>query len=290
MVLMPSFSAREYLDAAARYGCTALTTIPTMLARALKEQDLLKALDLSKIARITLGSAPCSDTLRDAIQRAFPDARVLLSYGTTEAGPAVFGPQPEGKPQPPMSLGYPLAGSEVRLVGGPSPDEGVLEMRNPAVMPQYNALPELTAKVLRDGWYHSGDVMRRDPDGFYYFVGRADDMFVCNGENVFPSEVERLLETHLGVLQACVVPAPDEERGQIPVAFVVPRPGAQVSAQELKSHALTHGPAYQHPRIVKLVAELPFAGTNKIDRRRLAQEAEQMAQERRTMTGGVRHL
>ena len=205
---------------------------------------------------------------------------MLLSYGTTEAGPAVFGPHPDGGPQPPMSLGYPLPGSEVRLVGGPSPDEGVLEMRNPAVMPGYSNLPELTEKVLNDGWYHRGDVMRRDTEGFYYFLGRADDMFVCNGENIFPGEVERVLDSHPGVLKACVVAADDEERGQIPIAFVVPRTGIEISEQDLKTHALAHGPAYQHPRVVKLVRELPLAGTNKIDRRSLAQEAQRIAQQR----------
>jgi acyl-coenzyme A synthetase/AMP-(fatty) acid ligase len=127
--------------------------------------------------------------------------------------------------------------------------------------------------VLRDGWYHSGDVMRRDPDGFYTFVGRADDMFVCSGENIYPGEVERVLESHPAVRQAAVVPLPDDERGQMPVAFVVIAPGESLTAIELQRHALTHAAPHLHPRRVAVRDELPLAGTNKVDRSALRAEA-----------------
>ena len=91
-------------------------------------------------------------------------------------------------------------------------------------MPGYLNLPEKTAQVMtEDGYYITGDVMRRDADGFYYFVGRADDMFVCGGENIYPGEVETMLERHPGIQQACVVAVPDEIKGAKPVAFVVRR-------------------------------------------------------------------
>jgi acyl-CoA synthetase (AMP-forming)/AMP-acid ligase II len=140
-------------------------------------------------------------------------------------------------------------------------------------MEGYANLPEATAKVLRDGWYWTGDVVRRDPDGFYFFVGRADDMFVCAGENIYPGEAEALLERHPAVHQASVVPVADEERGQIPVAFVVLRPGAEADETGLKQFALANAPPVQHPRRVFFKPELPLTGTNKIDRRALAEEA-----------------
>jgi acyl-coenzyme A synthetase/AMP-(fatty) acid ligase len=127
--------------------------------------------------------------------------------------------------------------------------------------------------VLRDGWYWTGDVVRRDRDGSYFFVGRADDMFVCSGENIYPGEVEALLERHPAVHQASVVPVADEERGQIPVAFVVLRPGADAGEAELKQFALSNAPPVQHPRHVFFKPELPLTGTTKIDRRALAEEA-----------------
>jgi long-chain acyl-CoA synthetase len=151
-------------------------------------------------------------------------------------------------------------------------DEGILEMRCPALMNGYHKLPDATRRALTDdGFYITGDVFRRDANGFYFFLGRADDMFVCGGENIYPGEVEKLLEAHPAVAQACVVPVTDELKGQKPVAFVVARNA--VTEQELRQFALTNGPAYAHPRRIWFVDELPLAGTNKIDRKRLAELA-----------------
>src|SRR5262249_6012857 len=114
------------------------------------------------------------------------------------------------------------------------------------VMEGYLNLPEVTARVLRDGWYHTGDRVRRDANGFHFFIGRADDMFVCSGENIYPGEVEGMLERHPAVHQASVVPVPDEERGQIPVAFIVLRPGATAAEPDIKAFALAHAMPVQH--------------------------------------------
>jgi acyl-CoA synthetase (AMP-forming)/AMP-acid ligase II len=167
----------------------------------------------------------------------------------------------------------------VRLVDGPSEDEGVLMLRTPALMSGYNNLPEESARVMRGGWYYSGDLMRRDVQGFYHFAGRADDMFVCSGENIHPGEVEKLLERHPTIQQAAVVPLPDEERSQVPVAFVVLRPGETMTTEAVKRHALEGGPAYQHPRRVKFLADLPWAGTNKVDRRALIDRASRLEED-----------
>jgi acyl-coenzyme A synthetase/AMP-(fatty) acid ligase len=126
---------------------------------------------------------------------------------------------------------------------------------------------------MRDGWYLTGDVMRRDVNGFYYFVGRADDMFNCGGENVYPGEIEKMLERHAAVAQAIVVPAPDDIKGQIPIAFIVPRRGSAPTAAQIKEYALEHGPAYAHPRFVEFLDSLPVSGTQKIDRTSLTAEA-----------------
>jgi acyl-CoA synthetase (AMP-forming)/AMP-acid ligase II len=126
-----------------------------------------------------------------------------------------------------------------------------------------------------EGWYISGDIVRRDETGAYYFVGRADDMFVCGGENIYPGEVEALLERHPDIIQACVVPIPDEIKHEKPFAFIVARPQSRLTEDEVKRYALTHAPAYQHPRHVVFMPELPLASTGKVDRvalRRLALE------------------
>ena len=104
-------------------------------------------------------------------------------------------------------------------------------------------------------------------------MDRVDDMFVCNGENVFPVEVERLLEQHPAIKQACVVPVDDEVRGAMPVAFIVTADGQSIRPEAVKQHALAGGPAYQHPRHIWLIDELPLASTNKLDRKTLGAEA-----------------
>jgi long-chain acyl-CoA synthetase len=280
-VLMPGFDAKAYTRALAEWRVTSVMAVPTMFARVIKETGILAAHDYSALKRIMLGSAPLTMGLIERVQAAFPGASVANGYGTTEAGPGVFGPHPDGIPTPPLALGYPVRDIEVRLVDGPSEEEGVLLMRTPATMSGYNNLPQKTAEVLSpDGWYRSGDVMHRDANGFYFFVGRADDMFVCSGENIWPAEVEKMLERHEEIQAAAVVPLPDEERSAIPVAFVVPRAPGALTVEAVKRWALDNGPAYQHPRRVLFVPELPWAGTNKIDRKALIDRARALEAEK----------
>jgi long-chain acyl-CoA synthetase len=273
LILLPNFTPASYIAAIDRHRPTTINALPTMLARILKEEALLAATDRGSVRRVLMGSAPSTQALWDKARLAFPGARIATGYGTTEHGPANFGPHPDGLPTPDLSPGYPLPGTEFRLVGGDSDGEGVLEARCPAVMKGYANLPEATAQVLHDGWYNTGDVFRRDENGFYFFVGRNDDMFVTSGENIWPGEVERVIERHPAVHQASVVPLPDEERGQIPVAFAVLRPGMTAGDDDIKQFVLFHLPPVKHPRHVFFRDELPLTATTKIDKKRLAAEA-----------------
>jgi long-chain acyl-CoA synthetase len=259
------------------YRCTWLTAVPPMIAMMLREKDLLARTDLSSVEFIRMGSAPVSLSLMEAIRRALPQASVTNAYGTTEAGPVVFGPHPKGLPQPEMSVGYPHPKVQLRLVDGNvrDADQGVLEMKSPAVMNGYHNRPDVKPPFTVDGFYITGDVFRRDADGFHYFVGRTDDMFVSGGENIYPADVERMLERHPDIAQAAVVPIDDEIKGQKPVAFVVPKPGRNPSEDEIKRFALANAPAYAHPRFVWFAEELPLASTNKVDRGALHRLAEE---------------
>ena len=270
LVLLARFDQGLYVESIGRYRVTRLSGVPTMFHLMLNDPALAK-IDKSSVRFIGVGSAPASPALFEALARAFPNAAATNGYGVTEAGPVMFANHPDGLPRPATSIGYPLTGCEIRL--DPGPDEGVLLTRNPGVMAGYHNLPDETAKRLKNGWFDTGDVCRRDADGFYYFVGRTDDMFVCGGENVYPGHVEGTLERHPDVLQAAVLPLDHELKGQVPVAFVVARAGSGLSEQAVKDWALAHGPAYQHPRRVFLVPELPLAGTNKIDRAALKARA-----------------
>lgn len=263
--LLPQFNVERYIEAIGRYRCTVISGVPTMMSMVLARQDLLAHTDVSAVRTIMMGSAPTSAQLFRELREHFPNAEPLVVYGVTEGGPVPLGPHPEGKPRPAGSIGAPYAGTEAKLAGGPSPDEGELVVKNPGILLGYHNLPKETAKRVRDGWYYTGDICRRDADGFYYFVGRNDDMFVSGGENIFPIEVESLLERHPAVHQAHVMPFDHEMKGQVPYAFVVLRDGAQASEAELKDFALANGPAYQHPRRVFFLNHLPLAGTNKVD-------------------------
>lgn len=279
IVLMPQFSAPGYLDAIQRYRCTWLTTIPTMVALLAREQALLAHADLSCVEMLRMGSEPLTQRVIDSARALFPRALIGNGYGTTETGALVFGQHPGGLPQPLLSVGYPHPAVQLRLVDGANrnADEGVLQVKSPALMSGYHGLPELSASVMtEDGFYITGDVMRRDGNGFHYFIGRADDMFVCGGENIYPGEIEKMLERHPAIQQACVVPLADSLKGMKPVALVVPRPGASLSEQEVRDHALANGPAYQHPRAVRFVDEMPISGTGKVDRKAAARLAASM--------------
>ncbi len=273
IVLLPQFTARGYIEAAARHRVSQLTSVPTMIAMMLRERAVLAANDLSAVEGVRMGSAPLTQGLIDQVRSVFPKAQITNGYGTTEAGPVVFGPHPQGLPQPELSTGYAHPQVELRLIrdGREVADEGALEMKCGALMTRYHKLPDATARAMTaDGYYRTGDVFRRDADGFFYFVGRVDDMFVCGGENIYPGEVEKMLERHPGIHQAAVLPVPDELKGHKPVAFVVRAAEAALDEQAVKDFALANAPAYQHPRRVFFIDELPLAGTNKIDKRRLA--------------------
>ncbi len=275
IVLLTSFAARGYIRAIDRHRVDMVTSVPTMLALVMRETEELAKADLGCVTIAVTGSAPSTPEFFEQIHSLFPNAETANSWGTTESGPLGFGPHPDGVTKPMGSLGYPRKGVEVKFAGGAETGatEGVLHIRTPALMTGYLNRETDTKKRLIDGWYDTGDVMRRDENGFVSFVGRADDMFQCGGENVYPGEVEKLLGRHPDVAQACVVPVPDEIKYQLPVAFVVARPGTQPTEDVLRRFALDNGPAYAHPRAVWFVDELPLAGTNKIDRKVLVDRA-----------------
>ncbi|MGA7480584.1 MAG: class I adenylate-forming enzyme family protein [Bradyrhizobium sp.] len=284
VILLPQFTTQLYLKAIEDYRCTWLTAVPPMIAMMLNDKERFAATDLSSVEYLRMGSAPVSQSLMKAIHEALPKAAVTNAYGTTEGGPVVFGPHPKGLAQPEMSVGYPHPKVQVRLIGenGAPSDPGVLEMKSPAIMNGYHNRPDVASPITADGFYFTSDVFRCDENGFYFFVGRTDDMFVSGGENIFPGEVEKMLESHPDVIQACVVPVDDDIKGTKPVAFVVKRDGSDLDEAKLKAFALANAPAYQHPRSIWFVGSLPLASTNKLDRKAMHDMAAERLRHRET--------
>ena len=278
VVLLPRFDVALYIRSIERYRLTMLTGVPTMYALMLQQEKLLAETDCSSVRAMSMGSAPASEVLLDRLQERMPEARINLNYGITEGGPVLLSwKHADGLPRPRTSVGYPLPGVDIRLEDGPDSNQGILYTRNPGVMLGYHNLPEETAKALKDGWLNTGDILRRDENGWYYFVGRSDDMFVTGGENIYPGDVETMLERHDAIMQAVVVPAPNALKAHVPHAFVVLRAGETLTEDDVKKFALANAPAYAHPRRVYFVDVLPLAGTNKIDRKALMQRAAEAA-------------
>jgi len=274
IVMMERFDPARFVAVIDRYRVTKVHTVPTMMARILADPALLGGCSQDSIQEVHMGSAPVSQRLFDEVRAAFPRAYVRVSYGVTEAGPMQFGEHPRGLARPPLSIGYPLPDVQLRLVGGETADQGVLHIRSPGMMMGYDGRPEETrARFSSDGWYITGDVLRRDADGFFHFVGRDDDMFTVGGYNLYPATVEATLLKHPDVQQVAVVALEDEVRGHVPIAFVRARAGTSPDERVLQRFALEHAPAHEYPRRVFLVDELPLAGTGKIDYRGLRERA-----------------
>lgn len=271
-VLLRKFDESLFMTSLAQDGVSVISGIPTMLARLSAAARAQGRGPFEQVVSVSVGSAPLSPQVLEEAEVLFPNAEIQNAYGTTEIGPGPFGEHPAGLKRPRLSIGYPAANTRIRLVGGDAKNQGVLEVYGPGLMREYLNNPEATRSRMNAGWYNTGDILRRDENGFLFFVGRNDDMFVCNGENIYPGEVEGLLEQFSGVLQSAVVPVEDHQRGHIPVAFVVVQHGG-AEAANIKDFALKNGPAYRHPRHVFIVDALPLTAVNKVDRQALIRDA-----------------
>ncbi len=267
VVILPRFEPRDFLRALSEYRCTEAGGVPAMYRMTLAERELIESLDFSALRVLEMGSAVVGAELIAAVERAF-GATVIEAYGLTEGG----GPLREaadGRPAPRGSCGLAAPEVGIRLVDdtGAEGEEGELWVRSPAVLAGYNNRPDLDAERIRDGWLRTGDLFRRDAEGFFYFQGRTDDQFSCGGENINPKEVELLLVQHPAVIDAAVAPVPHALKDLAPAALVTLRPDRDADEAALRAFALERGPAYAHPRRIFAVDALPVGGTGKIDRR-----------------------
>jgi long-chain acyl-CoA synthetase len=276
-VVLSAFDPAAVLDLVARERVTATLVVPSMLA-ALNEEQLARPRDVSSLELISFGGAPsATETLRRAHQ-AFPGARLLHIYGTTETAPiatTLLGVERLLDAPQARSCGQPAVGVdvEVRAHDGSraaTGEVGEVVVRGPNVMGAYWNKPEQTAAVLRNGWYATGDLGYLDEQAYLYLVDRAKDMIVTGGENVYSTEVEDVLYRHPAVLEAAVFGVPDERWGEAVHAVVVPRPGADVRAEELVEHCRGAIAGYKVPKRVELRDEpLPKSGAGKVLKRAL---------------------
>ena len=264
LILMPSFDPEVYIRAISNHKVNMITAVPPMMAMVLQHEELLNKTPLDTVRGIVLASAPTSPMLFNKIKSKFPNAQIIIRYGLTEVGPSLFGLHPNNVPTPDMSVGYPRKGIEYKLI-----DE-VLHVKSPSMLANYHKREDLYSNALtEDGFFNTKDKFTVDENGFYFFVGRSDDMFVSGGENIFPSEVEDIIERHPAIAEAAVLGLPDQIKGTKPYAFVVKVAGANITEQDIKTFVLENAPAYQHPRKVWFIDQMPLTGQNKINKAEL---------------------
>ncbi len=270
LVILPGFDALAVIAAIERYRVTFLTGVPAMFKMILAEREALARHDVSSVRYAVCGSAEVPEDLADQFNEAF-HAPLAESYGLTEGGPVPLANTRWGLKKR-GSCGMAIPGCDVKLVGDDGETEvgvnsvGELITRNPGVATGYWKLPDITARKIRDGWLFTGDLFRRDADGYFYFVGRQDDMMNVSGENVYPKEVEDILAQHPDICDVYVVPTSHPVKGQVPVAFIVVRNTSDVTEQEIQRFFLDRGTPYAYPRRVHFVKSVPLSSTGKPDR------------------------
>lgn len=275
--LIDRFDTELLLRTIAEQKITRFFAVPTMIYRLL-DADRNTQHDLTSLRRITYGAAPMAPArLREAIDRFGPILTQGYGAGETSSTVTMLTAADhvrglESKPELLASCGRPYGESDVIVAdddGRPVPtgEPGEILVRGPDVMQGYWRAPDLTDEVLKNGWYHTGDVARVDEEGYFYIVDRKKDMIISGGFNIYPAEVETVLFEHPAVSECCVVGAPDKEWGEQIVAFVVRRPGIDIGEQALIDFCSQHLAGFKKPRIVKFVDELPKSPNGKIARR-----------------------
>jgi acyl-CoA synthetase (AMP-forming)/AMP-acid ligase II len=229
---------------------------------------------MSSVTICTVGSAPLAPFVLERLQEKMPTAVVSNNYGMTEAG-SVYCLMPPGEAvRRPGSVGKPLPPAEIRCVGTggdsvPVGEVGDVRMRIPGRPREYYGDPEATASTWVDGWLVTGDLGRLDEDGYLYIVGRSKDVIIRGGNNIHPTDVEHVIETHPAVREVAVVGVPHDVLGEDLVAFVTLRPGAQATAEDLRTHTLEQLARYKVPRQWTFVEGLPRNATGKVLKQQL---------------------
>ena len=275
LVCLPRFQVDMVLKAIATYRPQIFPGVPTIYT-AIISHPQVKQYDLSSISACISGAAALPLEVQNRFET-LTGGKLVEGYGLTEASPVthanpIFGTSKIG------SIGIPLPDTDARIVDEtgtrtlPPGEVGELVIRGPQVMHGYWNKPDETALVLRGGWLFTGDMAKMDEDGYFYIVDRKKEMILTGGLNVFPREVEEVLYTHPAVLEAAAIGVPDVYKGEVVKGFVVLRPGAQATADELIEFCRKNLAPFKVPKTVEFRTQLPKSLIGKILRRVLVEE------------------
>ncbi len=270
-VLMRWFDAEKALELIERHSVKTMAGVPTMFVYMMMHPGAAKY-DTSSVTRWLVGAAPMpSEQIREFEEKF--GGTMHVGYGLSEACPGVA-VEREGMPRKPGSTGVAVEGVSLKIVDDegrelPRGQMGEICAKGENVSPGYHDDAEATAEAFKGGWLFTGDVGYLDDDGYLFIVERKKDLIIRGGLNVYPKDVEEVIHRHPAVREVAVVGVPDPRMGEEVCAYVVTRPGAAVSPEEITLFCQEHLAKYKTPRFVELVSELPRTGIGKIQKKEL---------------------
>ncbi len=245
------------------------TFLPPVMSTFLLNTVDVSKYDLSSLRIYISGAAILPTETRRQIESAFPNVNLFDVFGQTEMSPVTTILKPEDSRRKTASVGKAVINVEIRVVDDqdndvPVGEVGEIVYRGPTVMKEYYRNPEATEETLRGGWFHSGDLVRQDEEGFYYVVDRKKDMIISGGENIYPAEIEEVLYQNPKILEAAVIGVYDEVWGESVMAVVVPKPGEELTKQEVIDWCAERLASYKKPKHVDFVEALPRNAAMKV--------------------------
>ncbi|MGE3745777.1 MAG: AMP-binding protein [Sphingomonadaceae bacterium] len=280
LVIHPEVDTQRIVRSLIHDDISTLTLVPSVLKVVLENLAAADVASLPNLKFLGYGASPISEPLLRKVLEMF-DCKVGQGYGLTElAGGCCLLSEADhrlaldGRPELLASAGRPLPGCELLIIGPdgeplPAGETGEIVVRGEQLMSGYWKLPEATAEALRDGWMHTGDAGFIDDAGYVFIRDRIKDMIVTGAENVYPAEVEAVLIQHPDILEASVIGVPDDRWGEAPLAVIVLRDGANLSAAEVESFCRGKLGGYKIPRRCEVVSSLPRSAAGKVLRRKL---------------------
>lgn len=271
VVIGESFSGKKAVESLNRYRCTNILLVPTMYHMLIQTEEFQRS-TFPHMKIFLSGAAPCPYQIYDAFRKkglAFKEG-----YGLTEAGPNNFYISPEDALVKRGSVGKPMLFNSIKLVkpdgSETAPHEvGELLIKGKHGFSFYWNQNQTTAETIKDGWIYTGDLAKKDEEGFYYIVGRKKDMIITGGENVYPLEIEQWLAEHPAVDEVAVLGLPDDKWGEIVTAFIVPKQPDSLTEEELQDYCSKKLGRYKIPKRIIFVNELPKTHVGKIDKQKL---------------------
>jgi long-chain acyl-CoA synthetase len=274
LVVIPKFEVQQVLKTLASERVTVLPAVPSMYQFLLMEYEK-NPVDLSALRICFAGAAALPPAVLKKVEESF-GAPVMEGYGLTESSCAatinpLHGPRKVGSIGPALpGLHIEIADSAGNLLPTGESHVGEIIISGPNVMQGYHNNPQATAEVLKDGWFHTGDLGYKDDDGYIYIVGRQKEMIIRGGQNIYPREIEEVLLRLAGVADAAVIGVPDELMGERVKAFVVPFKGQAFTVEQIKEHCAKLLAEYKVPRLVEFLETLPRNSTGKVLKRLLS--------------------